>query len=362
MVGMIEALLIGVVVASGLFYLGYFQHFDRLWRKRVLKAIDKNIAQEHRELFKEKLKPIREWSWVDLTPLVATVTTLYAMLEMMEKGEDALAPFLVIAVGGFMLHLVFLLFSLGFLVQHESEIKKNPLFLMPYLSNYMTDKEGVILFWLAGRENEYDSNLLEAEVVNPEKLVSYLLNRDAIRKHADMRDKLIGALEGKEEFLSPKQLQKQKQMMENLKTKMAHCRGFAQDIEDAVSMDKYHESQKEQVDKEAIQRQFEAVQEELAWELDNLDKEMPEVKREEPLDSAERTVVHELKRVAESAMVSSELKQEANELISFIEKRQAEEKVSREKDVQETEALSVIEASKLFYGIPKREARLVGGK
>lgn len=352
-----QIIVCSLVVMSAVLYVSLFELEKTFYLKRKLKAIDRFVSPEHRGLLKTKMKLPGKTPLKYYAPLSLTGLTLFAIAEMIQHQMDIHPLLIMVAVFGSAIHVLFLIIIVLMLVSEEFEIRKDPHYLLPSLWDYLDDKEGFFLFLIAGRPNEYDSDLRSKTVLHPESLVPFLTNRDAIIKYADMRIKITEAYQGKDDMLSPEEKRKQRQLVENLLEKSAGFKTFAQNILDAIDKEAHQYRQKYNVEKSHIQSQFVVIQEKLEAELEALDNP---VSVEKPIhfgETAEETVMKELKRVKESELVSEQLKIEASQLIEQIKDSQTQESLVNEREKQEMNAQTVIRASKIFFGMKEEEKR-----
>lgn len=351
---MLDGLMIGTLLLGGLLYVTLHREDGRIDRWLNLKAIDKFVAPEHRQLFKDSLKDLEAKSIMGYLPLLATAIGLVGVWVGMRSDWVDFNDASMTLAG------VFSTFSILFVLGHGAyslligaiifavflDVKKNPRVLLPQLSEYLTDKEAKYLFWLRDKENKYSSSFLEKNLVTPEFLVPLLEQRALFTTHADLYNELEKSLSNQRQGQrSPEYKERQEQLLAQLKAKGAPFAPFYDHLLDAVL--KFPNQSYRSKEGAAKPVSFSDRQEQWAEDIEALSSE-PLMPSEE--DAATSLITSELERIQVSAGVSRELREEASELLNQLESRQLEKQTRGMSD--DLEAMTILEASRRHFGIP----------
>jgi hypothetical protein len=198
---------------------------------------------------------------------------------------------------------------------------------------------------------EWDTEIMEANILSPDEMIPFIQNKTKIKEYIDIQKHMKAVTDGKEDLLTDEQIQRNEMVFQEFMKIIEPLQVHLQEFENATSKEHHIKLQKEKLNKQEIHEQFDSVHREIEKKLMEMNQEV----RFEPT-AEEREVrlpkaIQELKRVTQAKQVSVDIKSQASDLIDLIIEKEVREKSNHEKEMLELDALSVIEASKLFYGI-----------
>lgn len=326
---------------------------EQFRRKVNVKAIKLHYPINYQKAMVEELASTSDITKNDFISVVLTVVTVVLNSVLLVYGKEAMGSFLYyLLVLLFVIHGILgatvILYLLLVLSEYKHRLRR-----LPALSDYMTSAQCELLFWLNDdeewfQESSFNDGFFHRPILNPDKMVSFFEKRKELDKYVELKKKLTTHAYEFKDNMSHKQLAKHESLITELKEKMKDYRHLSNDLEKAVNKKLYEDRRKESLEGTSTYREFDVIQEELAKELELLDEEVSDVKLKES-NSADELVLAELKRVVDSDSVSEHLKKEASKLLHSIEQKESETEWMKERESVDSEALAIINASRLFY-------------
>lgn len=343
--------LISIVVIVALVTLFLIIKGEEMVDNKNRKAIDKFVATEQSKILKRQLKAIEKPNYSHTLILLFSALNVYGLVYIAETDVKGNAFFMTYTVFSTGVHV--LVFAIMLLIASEVfwDYRKIPRYKLPPLYEFMTDKEAQFLFWTVGKEDAYESDFLRRKTFFPQHLVQMFRDWGSLREHALLYDKLKKTIRDPE-YLSLEQRQRQHDMTAELWEKSKAFAPFYADLfkaTDGTPLDK-----KATEPKKESEESIPLTQEELAEEIHRLgtsDSVFGEVK---PVKTG-NAILKELQKVSESEGVGTDIKKEAMDLMAFIETHLQVEKAEREREMLHMDARTVIQASRIFYGITEEE-------
>jgi hypothetical protein len=216
----------------------------------------------------------------------------------------------------------------------------------------VTDDEFNFLLSNSDKMTTLDSNVLKRTVLAPEELIPFFLNKRKINVFIDMQTNMNAVQKGKTQYLTKEQTQRNEQVLQEFKKTIKSLDVLLEDFEHATSEDyrpKTEEEKQDIMETVSVNGRFDTVHRDIETTLMQMNQDVTfnkgRITKDVPLP------IQELKRVAQSDQVSTEIKTQANELLDRIKEKESEEKSVQEKEHMERDALAVIEASKQYFGI-----------
>lgn len=150
-------------------------------------------------------------------------------------------------------------------------------------------------------------------------------------------------------LLTPEQIQRNEEFKRNFHERLEGLVPLLMNIGNATNQSYSSKEKSKVLNQQQIQAEFERKQREAERKLSEIshpEQVKPTVDKE---NTSESEAIRQLRIIANSDMVSAGIKEEAQNLIETIEKMTSEEQQLNEKKMVDMDAMSVIQASKLFY-------------
>lgn len=343
--------LISIVVIVALVTLFLIIKGEQMVDNKNRKAIDKFVSTEQGKILKRQLKAIEKPNYSHTLILLFSALNVYGIIHIAETGFKGNAFFMTYTSFSTGVHVLVFVIMLLLASEVFWDYRKSPRYKLPPLYEFMTDKEAQFLFWTVGKEDAYESDFLRRKTFFPQHLVQMFRDWGSLREHALLYDKLKKTIR-EPEHLSLEQRQRQHDMTAELWAKSKAFAPFYEDLfkaTDGTPLDK-----KATEPKQESEESIPLTQEQLAEEIHRLGNCVPVTGEVETATTGE-TILLELKKVTESESVNTDMKKEATDLMAFIEAHLHVEKAEREREILHMDARTVIEASRIFYGITEQE-------
>lgn len=345
-------LLVGiiVVVAIGFGWFGIWGHnvFNNLNRR----AIDKHVTEEEAVILKAHLQPFGKSTYLPCVLMVLSGLNVFGILSYSANGWEISTLLLIFTFTSSVVHLMMFVGAVLGIVCALLQLSEHSRYALPTLGEYLTDTEAYFLFWLAGKEDDYDSEFLSKQAVFPEHLVPILKNWESVKTFASTYDRLRKTLKDNDAYLTVSQRIKQKELVAELREKTKVFVPFYQLLLDAVDTEALDEKKVAHI--KEIKKEIPVTLEHMAVEISGLDKGILATDKATGAETR-GVVLQELKKVVDSTKTTERQRKEASKLFTYIQDIEQKEAMEREKDSVQMEALAVIQASRLLYGISEEE-------
>ena len=319
-------------------------------QKRIMNLINELSLGENRELLMKNLTELEITDKKQYLYLLITPFTIGLILWYPFVSQDAGLILTCVLIVLIAMHIFFAIIAI-LILYNENYGKPSKMGLE--IADFVTDEELFLLFTAKNGDmtGEWDTEIMEANILSPDELIPFIQNKTKIKEYIDIQNHMKAVTDGKEDLLTDEQIQRNKLVFQEFIKIIEPLQVHLQEFENATSTEHHIKLQKEKLNKQEIHEQFDSVHREIEKKLMEMNQEV----RFEPT-SEEREVrlpkaIQELKRVTQAKQVSVDIKSQASDLIDLIIEKEVREKSNHEKEMLELDALSVIEASKLFYGI-----------
>lgn len=337
-----------IVAIVAIWYMWFGLFGEKVFGNWSRKAIDNHVTKEQAEILKAQLSSIEKSSFLPGILLPLSGLTIYGLAVWSDSG----LLFHHVIVASTVFHSIMFLLIVGCTIWMLSQLIESRRFALPMLGEYMTDKEAYFIFWLAEKEDDYDSEFRNKTAIFPEHLVPILRNWESVTTFASAYERLRKSLKGKEEYLTVSQRAKQEELLAELREKTKEFIPFYQLLLNAVDKEALDEKKMAHINE--IKEDIPVSLKQMALEISRLDKGA--LVAEQTLEqTTDGTVLQELKKVVDSTKTTDSQRKEASELVAYIQSMKQKEEEERERESVQMDALAVIQASRLLYGIGEEE-------
>lgn len=353
------ALLVGVFLIGAAIYLVAMIENTYGYNRRMRKRLKELATHENYAFLNENLRLPKLPTVKDIAPLSLAFGGLWALyaLDTPKAEGDALLVTGVILMA--ICHALLMLISLFHLyctykhpdwygIEKELQVKN---FLTPKQVNFFLKNVDKTSRWYSTLGKEADAS--EREVLNPDKLVSLLKMKPTMDTLIDLTESYEKLNKKGMEFTSEQMERKTKlyaRLLKGYLTLSPHLKELIEathpkDV--SVSLVKKGEEEEEDIkqNRTVVSRNnFDKVEQQFLSSLQTLEMTKPvKIEAKEP--------VRELERVVKSTSLSEETRKQASVLLEQIQGMNEKEAEERGREMEEMDALAVIQANKHFYGV-----------
>ena len=224
------------------------------------------------------------------------------------------------------------------------------------LHHFLTEEQFDLLFvWVdSSKEDRYLEALFIEEVLMPDLLVDVLKRKEEMDAYIELHEEIEDLEDGTSAHLTKEQKNRIEEGKAKLQESLQTFQPNFEQVFNAISEDYYDMSEEAKRDSLSIQEVFNEKQSKIEEKMMNLNRNVAfsQQHRQQPAPLPE--AVLELRRVAESTSVSSHLKETAIRMAVDIQAKLEAEKNMEKKKMEDMDAIAVIKASELFYGMTVR--------
>lgn len=341
-------------VVTGLFYAVAVHSEGALNKYRVKSELRKSASAEHRAFLVSNLKFPRKTEKRDYLPLLIPLLGLMS-IGVLQTSESTFALVLFSVLLLFTLVMGWYVLYLGITkIRSACENKYrewNPDRLR--VLNLMTRSE---VYFLLGTTTDAtlkgkDCFELEStEVVAPDKLVPLLQRRSEIQAYMEVRDSVSNAIDNQESYLTPEQRERKEKLERDYRQSIQQFEPLLRNLIDATLSVHSHQVNQE---KATVQEHVEKTLAESERRLRTLNGVCEVREKAETHQASVVEAIRDLNRVVQSERVSVATKKQAGDLIQEIILKKSDEEETASGEWVERDALAILEASRLHFGIAK---------
>ena len=358
----------GGLVLIAVLYVLMLNMIPLMERINIRKVVKRTAKEENQEFLIENASyhnfAQKPWYW-GLLLTVFSVVILLKYEEVYMEGQEE--TFFTIAVAlifffSLLVHAAVGFIGLLWVVCSWGDEKRSTL----HVRDFLKPEEVSLMKWVRheyGEKSELD-RLIEDDYRNegsmgywyvhmPDLMVSILKDRARLQKFVVVQRKLYEIENVDKALLTPEQVKRNEHFEQQFKESLEALVPHLKQILLATDKEYFKAEQKKKLDKVKIRQDFDTKQEEAERALMALNQAVQfEEKQEHPPVSE---AIRELRRVAESELVSPELKKQASSLIDRIEEKQLQMRNQQETELVDGEALTIIRANELFFGLSETD-------
>jgi hypothetical protein len=184
-------------------------------------------------------------------------------------------------------------------------------------------------------------------VLSPDELIPFIHSKKQINELIDAQKKIEAITRTQTELSTEDQIKRNEQVLQEFQKTIKPFGAFLMDFKNAIC--EKHHLKLEQM--KMVDGRVDDIHCEIEMTLMKINQNNKFKPSQEDNGLELSKALQELKRVTQAKQVSENVKSQASDLIDLILEKEVREKSNHEKEMLELDALSVIEASKLFYGI-----------
>lgn len=346
-------------------------NFVPLMERHNIRSVIKKTAKEENKAFLIQNASYhhfakKHWYFWLLTSVFLVVVMLkfehvYMPVEGYEETFWSIVMSILFAIF-FLMHAIVGAVATLFLICVWGDEKRSPLEVRDFLSTQeisimrlvntqMRERSGLPGF----DEEDYrtEGGMAYWRVHSPDELMAVMKDREKLLEYHEIQMKLYRMENVDKELLTPEQVKRNEEFEQTFHDSLVVLEPHLEQIKLATDKAHFQSEQKKKLDKNQIRQDFDGKQAEAERALMALNQAIQfEEKQEHPPVSE---AIRELRRVADSELVSPELKKQASSLIDRIEEKQLEMRNQQETELVDGEALTIIRANELFYGLAETD-------